>query len=406
MFLGHILSLVFSAVGFLFILSALVIIHEAGHFFTAKRLGIKVEEFGFGFPPRIWSRKRGETLYSINALPLGGFVKLYGEDDAGGGRIGSAKVVTKDLKRAFFARPAYQRALVILAGVIMNAILAFAIYYVFLFASGFKTELPLIVPTHKFYLVDTTVNKDVYIGQVVKNSPAGKAGIAPYSKITSLNGKPVIDSQNFISSINSEKGRMVVLTWIDSRNKSHTASLTPRVNPPKGQGPLGIALAETSGVTLSYDTPLQKLFSGITHPINLLFYTLDGTHSLISQSIKEKSVKTLGENLSGPIGIFVVVGDVISQSTGAKDLILQGLNLAGLISISLAFFNVLPIPALDGGRLFFILVEIVTRRKVSPRIEAGINTVGFLVLITLLLLVTVFFDFPKLISFLQFLFKG
>lgn len=407
MFVPHIISLIVSLFGFLFILSVLVIIHEAGHFFTARRFGIRVEEFGFGFPPRVWKRVKNGTVYSINALPLGGFVKLFGEDPAGGGKLSlKSERSSKNIGKAFFARPVWQRAVVIFAGVVMNALLAFVIYYVFLFASGFKTDLPLISPNHKFYFVNTKINNSVYIGEVVKNSPAGKAGIEPYSKVLSLNGAPVDNSDDFVASVNADKGKAISLVWQNPKNKIERGTLIPRVKPPKGQGPLGIALASASGVHLSYDTPAQKLFSGISHPVNLLLYTLDGTKILISNSVKEKSVKTLGENLSGPIGIFVVVGDVVSQSSGPKDLFLQALNLAGLISISLAFFNVLPIPALDGGRLFFILVEAVTRKRVSARLEAAVNTVGFMVLISILLLVTIFFDFPKLISFLQFLFKG
>lgn len=410
MHLAPILSLIFSLVGFLLVLSILVVIHEAGHFFMARRFGIKVEEFGFGFPPRIWKRKKGETLYSINAFPLGGFVKLFGEDDAGGGRIKpsatSHQPLAKDINRAFFARPASQRAIVILAGVVMNAILAFAIYYVFLFASDFKTQLPLINPTHKFYLVNEKVINEVYIGQVAKNSPAKTAGINDYSKIISLNGKKVKDSSDFISNVNKNKGKGIVLVWQDAKNKTHKANLIPRINPPKGQGPLGVALASQDGIELEYKTPMQKTLSGIVHPINLMLFTLDSFKQLITTSIKEKSANTLGENLSGPIGIFVVVGAVVSQSASVKDLFLQVLNLAGLISISLAFFNVLPIPALDGGRLFFILFEMVTRKRVSAKTEAAVNTFGFIALISLLVYITVFFDFPKLVKFLQFLFKG
>lgn len=376
----------------------------------ARRFGIKVEEFGFGFPPKIWGKKIGETLYTINALPLGGFVKLFGEDDAGGGRISTKSQTpnpkSSDLKRAFFARSAHQRAVVILAGVVMNAVLAFIIYYVFLFASDFKTQLPLINPTHKFYLVNEKVISDVYIGKVVNNSPAKSAGIGDFSKIISLNGKKVKDSNDFILNVNKNKGKEVVLVWQDANNKTHKANLIPRINPPKGQGPLGVALSSQDGIELEYKTPVQKVMSGIVHPVNLMLFTLDSFKQLITTSIKEKSANTLGENLSGPVGIFVVVGAVVSQSADVKDLLLQALNLAGLISISLAFFNVLPIPALDGGRLFFILFEMITRKKVSAKTEATVNAFGFIALISLLVYITVFFDLPKLVKFIQFLFKG
>src|SRR3990170_4091583 len=138
---------------FLLILSILVLIHEAGHYFVAKFFNIKVEEFGFGLPPRIWGKKRGETIYSLNWLPIGGFVKLYGEDEAGAGRIEKpkeAKHDAKDSKRAFYSRPVGQRAAVVVAGVVMNTVLAIVIYYSFLMLSGFKTQLPLI-GEHTFF---------------------------------------------------------------------------------------------------------------------------------------------------------------------------------------------------------------------------------------------------------------
>ncbi len=150
------MALIINILVFVLILSVLVIIHELGHFLVAKKLGIKVEEFGFGFPPKVWGKKVGETEYTLNLLPIGGFVKLYGEDDAGGGRITTTdkKQLTstnkQDIKRAFFARPVWQRALVVVAGVVMNILLAALIYYIFLGLSGFKTELPLLSKHHFF----------------------------------------------------------------------------------------------------------------------------------------------------------------------------------------------------------------------------------------------------------------
>src|SRR3989338_599859 len=124
-------------IAFLVILSVLVLVHELGHFLFAKKFGIKVEEFGFGFPPRVFGKKIGETIYSINLLPVGGFVKLYGEDEAGGGTVKSSKLKVKsfDLKRAFFARPALQRATIILAGGLMNFFFS-VVFFFFFFLSN------------------------------------------------------------------------------------------------------------------------------------------------------------------------------------------------------------------------------------------------------------------------------
>ncbi|MEK9176063.1 MAG: M50 family metallopeptidase [Patescibacteria group bacterium] len=406
MVLIHILSLIFSAVAFLFILSVVVLIHEAGHFFMARRFGIKIEEFGFGFPPRLWSKKRGETRYSINLIPLGGFVKLFGEDEAGGGRIqikNQKSNLKDDIGRAFFARPPWQRALVILAGVVMNSLLAFVIFYIILFAANFKTQLPAIVD-HKFYFVEQSLNNIIYVTDVAKNSPAQISGIKPYSKVVALNNAKIKNMEEFIGDVDQNKGKKITLSLEDEKGKLYNVDIVPRISPPKNEGRMGVSLGSQGGIELVYKTPLQKLFSGITYPVNLTLYSLDGMKQIISSSVRDKSVKEVGENVSGPLGIFVVIGSLISQSSSIKELLLQGLSLIGLISISLAFFNVLPIPALDGGRLFFVLIEMITRKKINPGIEAKINAGGFIVLISFLIYITVFFDFPKMAQFVKGLF--
>jgi regulator of sigma E protease len=140
-------------------------------------------------------------------------------------------------------------------------------------------------------------------------------------------------------------------------------------------------------VTLSYDTPEQKLLSGFTHPANLMAYNFDILGTLIGVSVKEKTVEPISQGVSGPVGIFSLVGTIV-DIPNVKEKVLQLLNLSGLLSISLAFFNILPIPGLDGGRLFFIAIEAVTRRKVNQRIEGYAHTIGMLLLIALIILVT------------------
>lgn len=381
-----------TALVFLLILSVLVLIHEAGHYFVAKKFNIKVEEFGFGLPPRIWGKKKGETIYSLNWLPIGGFVKLYGEDEAGAGRVklkaesGELKN-KKDENRAFYNKSVGIRAAVVVAGVVMNALLAIAIYYVFMFVGGFKTELPLI-GKHDFFLVNQKVNTDVIINDVVKDSPAAKAGITHFAKIITVNDKKIKTVEEFSSIIKAEKGKEITLQWQDTKTmKTVQGKVTPRVNPPKNQGALGVSLFPVSTVTLSYDTPAQKIWSGVVHPANLVAYNFDILGSLINISVKEKNIKPVSEGVSGPVGIFSLVGTII-DIPNAKERILQLLNLAGLLAVSLAFFNVLPIPGLDGGRLFFILIEAVTRKKVNQKVEGYAHAIGMIVLIGLIILVT------------------
>lgn len=387
----------------LLILSLLVLIHEAGHFFTAKWFGIKVEEFGFGLPPRAWGKKVGETIYSINWLPIGGFVKLFGEDEAGAGRVDVSKAhgqdhekLTKEEKKlAFFARPVWQRAVVVTAGVVMNALLAFVIYYVYLSFTGYKIELPLL-NDHKFFAVKQTNRLDaILVGDVAPNSPAAKAGMKPCDegqkqcfRILEINEKKPQSAAEFIATIREYRGQEISLTVEEAfSQKTSKVSLIPRENPPKGEGALGIEFSIQETAVLTYPTQTLKLFSGITYPMNLMSYNYDLMKMLVQRSIEQRSIKPASQGVSGPLGVFSI-GNAISSIPDPREQFLQYLNLAGLLSMSLAFFNILPIPALDGGRLFFILIEGIFRRKVNQRFETIAHTIGMAVLITLILLVT------------------
>lgn len=390
---------------FLLILSVLVLIHEAGHFFVARKFGIKVEEFGFGIPPRAWGKKIGETLYSINWLPIGGFVKLFGEDEAGAGRIANSKSQIanskKDLSRAFFARPVWQRALVVVAGVVMNALLAFLIYYIFLVISGFKTEIPLhpLTAEYQFFGVQQTNKLDsLIVVDVLPNSPAAKAGVKSCKvqnnkpvyclELVSISGQKMETVEEFQETLKDSRGKKTTFVWENLADKKKvTTSIIPRVNPPKGQGAIGIRFNTQEVTVLEYKTPLQKLFSGIVHPINVMVYQFDILGQLLKESIVKQDVKPVGSAFSGPVGVFVVTGQVL-QIPDVKERLLAVLNLAGLLSASLALFNILPIPALDGGRLFFILLEGITGRKVNQKTEALIHSVGMVMLLGLILLIT------------------
>jgi len=389
---------------FLILISLLVLIHEFGHFWVAKKFGIKVEEFGFGFPPKALSIKKGETEYSINWLPIGGFVKMYGEDEAGAGRIDLSqkhlKAKDKDADRAYFSKTAWQRAGVVVAGVVMNALLAIVIFYAFLSLSGFKVELPLIT---KHTFIGASQNNETFVSIVSKDSPVEKAGMKAPAKILSVDGISMQSSDEIRNYINSHKGTKIALTWQDisiSNNKLnfgkiHTGTLVPRKNPPANQGAIGVGFSEVA--ILEYKTPAQKIFSGIIHPINLMSYNFDIMGTLIQASLKEKSVAPVSEGVSGPVGIYSLVGNILDLPS-FKEKVIQILNLAGILSISLAFFNVLPIPALDGGRLFFILIEAVSGKKVNQKFENMAHTIGMAVLLTLVALVTLHDIFGKLLK--------
>ncbi|MDO8639616.1 MAG: site-2 protease family protein [bacterium] len=383
---------------FVTILSVVVLIHELGHFLVAKKLGVKIEEFGFGLPPRIFGKKIGETTYSINLLPIGGFVKLFGEDEAGAGRLKTEnkKHEIEDVKRAFFAKKPSHKAAIVVAGVVMNALLAVIIFYTFLFISNFKTQLPLF-GNYKFLFVNQKNISDIIISGISKNSPAEKAGIKPFSKVESINNQKIADSSQLVKIINSNKGKEMIFEWSDQKTgKKFKAVVVPRVFPPKNEGALGVSFFPVTMANLNYETPAQKIFSGFVHPVNLMAYNFDILGKLIGVSIKEKSAAPLGEGVSGPIGVYSLVGNIV-QIPDLKERVLQILNLAGILSISLAFFNILPFPALDGGRLSFILVELFTRKKVNPKFEGYAHAIGMAILLTLIVVVT-FHDLIKIFS--------
>ncbi len=331
-------------------------------------------------------------------MPIGGFVKLYGEDEAGSGKVGGGIKQSgnpADEKRAFFARSVWQRAAVVGAGVVMNALLAIAIFYIYLFIANFAVELPLL-NKHVFFGVNQVNTTDIIVTAVAKNSPAEKAGIKPFSKVLAINGMPVKKTSDFLEIINKNKGKEVTVTWQEVKtDRQHSAKMVPRVSPPKKEGALGVGFYSTTTAHLFYVTTSEKVLSGIIHPLNLLSYNFDVIGDRIKSSFAQKSAAPLSDAVSGPVGIYSIVG-IIIQIPDLKERVLQVLNLAGILSISLAFFNVLPIPALDGGRLFFILIEGVTRKKVSPKIEGYAHAVGMAVLLALILLIT-FKDISQLI---------
>jgi len=355
-------------VGFVLILSILVIIHELGHFITAKKLGIKVEEFGFGFPPRVFGIKRGETLYSINLLPVGGFVKLYGEDAAGGGSVKlKGQESLKDKKRAFFARPAWQRASVILAGVFMNFVLAIVIIsYLF-------TTQGVAIPTDNIKIVD-----------VARDAPAYSSGLKSGDEIISLNSKKITSVEEFISTTKEHLGQPVVLE-VKRDGQVFDLTVAPRENYPKGEGPFGIAITNIEVKKYKW---FEAPFFGTIEAGKFSFLIVQSLGSTLFNLVAH-GTKPVG--VAGPVGVAQVVGQAMSVSVNAT------LWVMALLSLNLAVLNILPIPALDGGRLFFIIIELVTRRKVNPKYENYAHAAGLFILLGLMVVIT-FFDIIRVIA--------
>lgn len=375
--------MIITAIVFILTLLILVLVHEFGHFIMAKKFGVKVEEFGFGLPPKILSKKIGETIVSLNALPIGGFVRLFGEDE-------TSKEILKD-PRSFAHKPVLQRIVIVIAGVVMNFFLAVLLFSIVLLGKGFSEQIPLFFP-YQFIGADQVNETVVLVGDISKKSPAEMVGIKQGDRITKINETQIQSVDSLINFISSNPGEAITLTLIDDQDQGRQVEVVPRTNPPAGEGPLGVSLGTVTIANLTYTTPLQKITSGFSHSYNFTIYSFKIFGNLIGASMQSKSIGPISQTVSGPIGITQLAGSVIAT----KDPFLPYLNLIALLSLNLAVINIFPFPALDGGRLLFLLIEFISRKKVNASLEKTIHTVGMVVLLILIILVT-FSDIRKLI---------
>ncbi|MBI2279013.1 MAG: site-2 protease family protein [Candidatus Brennerbacteria bacterium] len=343
-------------------LSLLVLIHELGHFAAAKFFGIRVDEFGFGFPPRVFSFVKGETRYSLNLLPFGGFVRIFGED-------APPAADHPDAARAFASKTIAARALGIAGGVLMNVLAGWLLLSA-VFMIG--------APSH------------LGISEVVAGSPAEKAGLAAGDIIfeartilgdgvaeTPLLKEP-ISIEAFISLV--EKAAVaetpVVLTILRD-GETLVFEATGRAAPPDGEGALGIALFDSGTPRTAF---LESFAKGAQATVVFLKMITIGLAEFFGALVLGKGAL---EAVTGPVGVVAVAAG--SVAFGAAPF----LNLMALISLQLAVLNILPIPALDGGRLFFLALEALKGSPVSPRAERATHAVGFALLLLLMVVVTV-----------------
>lgn len=361
---------------FLVTILILVLVHEFGHFFAAKKSNVRVLEFGFGIPPRIFGKKFGETVFSLNWLPIGGFVKLLGEDED------DPKALND--RRSFATQNVWKRILIVVAGVSMNLILAWVLFYIILFSRGFQAKIPLLLE-HKFIGAVQTEENIVLIGEVSDDSPAKASGLKEGERVLALNDEFIDGSKDLIDKVKLNAGKEIKLTLSDVEKKDfREIKLIPRENPPENQGALGVRLASFKIANLEYKSLIQKVFSGLVHSYNLTDYSIKILSSTISQAFRTKDFAPISGTVAGPVGITSLIGDILN----IRDPFIPYLEFLSLLSLNLAIINILPFPGLDGGRLVFLLYEALFKKKVSPKIEKYIHSVGLAILIGLILLVT------------------
>jgi len=347
---------------FLLILTVLVLVHEFGHFIIAKKMGVKVEEFGIGLPPRLFGIKKGETLYSINLLPLGGFVKLYGEE--------YDELHKTNINRMFVNKTPWQKTLIVLGGVIGNFLLGWFIFS-YLVTQGIS------VPANK-----------VIIEKVTKNSPAQIAGLKEKDTILKLippssrrslgeGGLIPLTSSNSLITLTQKYAGQRISLLVQRNNQQLTINLTPRINPPVGEGPLGIAI--TSSIEKKYPWYTAPYY-GLIEASNITYKIATELGKLILGLITFQKPRV---DVAGPVGIANLSGQAIKFGGNAF------LQFLGLLSLNLAIINILPFPALDGGRLVFVLYEGITKKRPNKNIEKYTNLIGFIMLLSLAALITV-----------------
>ncbi len=359
---------------FLLVLSVLVLIHEAGHYLAARLFGVKASEFGYGFPPRLigFVKDRGRwkrigrkddgtypgTIWSINWLPLGGFVRIKGEQ-AG----------EEDGKDSFHNKPIWQRIIILAAGVTMNWLLA-AILFFTVFVAGANTILEDLPPGA------VVEDQAVTVTEVLGGSPADKAGIFPNDVIVSVDGKTpstYTDAQALIAA----KGEEKVLLRIRRGTEDLSLEVTPVYLKQAGKIAIGVGISDVGRLRLPVGQAIKASL------VTTYAYT-EAILVSFGQMIRDLvTFHGVSQDVSGPVGIAVMTGRIAQQG------IIPLLQFAAVLSINLAVINFLPIPALDGGRVMFLVIEKLRRRAMSRTLEAAIHNIAFLILIGLILLVTV-----------------
>lgn len=356
-----------SIILFLLVLAVLVLVHEWGHFIVAKKTGMRVDEFGIGFPPKAYSIKKGETEYSLNWLPIGGFVKIYGENleaaehlDAEGG----------DISRSFAARPKWAQALVLIAGVAMNIIFAW-----FLLVATLMIGVPTAVDE-----ATASPEAKLYIANTLADSPAAEipASASIVSVSSTGNDLEQLTPQAFSDFVAEVAPAPITIAYeTDEIIESVTITPVQRLvedNPDRYIVGVSLALVENQKTSFG-----RAFIEGSKMTLDIFVSIVIGLSTLISQSFQGTADYS---QVAGPVGIVNLVGD--AASFGLASL----LTFTAVISLNLAVINLLPIPALDGGRLVFVAIEAVTKKHIPAIWAARVNFFGFVLLMLVMVAVT------------------
>ncbi|MBM4401689.1 MAG: site-2 protease family protein [Candidatus Cloacimonetes bacterium] len=423
---------------FIVLLSILILIHELGHFLAAKRAGVRVEEFGLGYPPRIWGKKVGETIYSLNFLPIGGFVRLTGElpeavsepepqypplaeeavresevfveEEFLEAQVGGEQIVAQSKEvevvetskslsglpeprysslveavpsvdpKSFADKSNLVKASILTSGVLMNfflGVILVGIVFAFLGVPEIKNVIEL--------------------SEVVPGAPAAEAGLKSAELILKLKTptfaeasagrqnsklKTVTTSEDFVSFVNEHLGEEVIFEVRNKEGETREVSVVPRAEPPEGQGPLGIVFVVVPEISYQKISLWQVPAQAVSESLKLAGLMFGGVARIFKDLILASEVP---KDITGPVGIARLTGEVAKQG------FFQVVNFAALLSINLGVINILPFPGLDGGRLSFVLAEVVLRRKIKAKYQKWVHTIGIAVLLLLMLIVT-FYD--------------
>lgn len=359
------------------VLVILVAVHELGHGIVARRNGVVLEEFGIGFPPRAWAKKlKNGVLFSLNWLPLGGFVRLQGEHDSA------------NKKGDYGAATYWQKTRILLAGVLVNWVVAAALLSILALVG-----LPKIIPNQFSIPADTQqVSKPVTLSSLVEKYPAAEAGLQNGDQITAINGKAILSVDDFIATTKENKGQTITVDYLrDQQKKTATVELRDTDG-----ATFGSRLSQQQSIRATWSAPIV----GVVTTGQFTMVTVQGIGELLGKLVTgivfqlspnadirneaSTDLAAAGDSVAGPIGILGTIFPAASKAGPVEVLFL-----AAIISLTLAVMNTLPIPSLDGGRWFVMTVYRLRKKELTKEREEVIQGVGFLILISLIILVTI-----------------